>query len=75
MKTQLSCFGEAVLWRAKRHVGALNKCDSEWADGVFLGVSGMGVGVPIGTKDGMKLPDVYEELKVSLVLRSVCVFK
>ena len=28
-----------------------------------------------GTKDGMTLPDVYEELKVSLVLRSVCVFK
>ena len=25
MKTQLACFGKAVLWRAKRHAGALNK--------------------------------------------------
>ena len=24
-KAQLSCFGEAMLWRAKRHVGALDK--------------------------------------------------
>ena len=45
MKTQLSCFGEAVLWRAKRHVGALNTYDSEWSDGVSLGVAGMGIGV------------------------------
>ena len=52
MDTQLSCFSEAVLWRSKRHVGALNKYDSEWADGVFLGVSGVGIGVLIGTKNG-----------------------
>ena len=28
MKTQLSCFGEAVFWSAKRHAGALNKYDT-----------------------------------------------
>ena len=37
MKTQLAGFGQAVFWRAKRHVGVLNKYDSEWSDGVFLG--------------------------------------
>ena len=53
MKTQLVRFGQAVLWRAKRHAGALNKYDSEWSNGVFLGVSGMGIGVLIGTKLGI----------------------
>ena len=53
MKTHLSWFGEAVLWRAKRHVGALNKYDSELADGGFLGVTGMGIGMLIETKDGI----------------------
>ena len=47
MKTELSCFGEAVLWRPSRHVGTLNKYDSKWSDGVFLGVSGMGVDVSL----------------------------
>ena len=49
MKTPVSCFGEAVLWTAS----ALDKYDIEWADGVFLGVSGMGIGVLIGTKNGI----------------------
>ena len=53
MKTPLAMFGEAILWRAKRHVGALNKYDSEWADGVFLGVSGMGTSILVGTKNGI----------------------
>ena len=33
-------------------MGALNKYDSDWSDGVFLGVSGLGIGVLIGTKFG-----------------------
>ena len=53
MKTELSCFVEAVLWMANMHVGALNKYDSEWSDGAFLGASGIGIGVLIGTKDGI----------------------
>ena len=53
MKTQLACFWQAVLSRAKRHAGALNKYDSEWSDGVFLGVSGMGICVLVGTKLGI----------------------
>ena len=48
MKTPLCSFGEAVLWRRKRHSGDLNRWDSEWADGVFLGVSGMGNSVLLG---------------------------
>ena len=31
----------------------MNKYDSGWSDGVFLGVAGMGIGVLIGTKDGI----------------------
>ena len=53
MKTQLACFGQAILWRAKRHACAFNKYDIEWFDEVFLGVSGMGIGVQIGTKVGI----------------------
>ena len=53
MKTQLAFFGQAVLWRAKRHVGALNKYDSAWSDGVSLGVSGLGIGVLIGVALGI----------------------
>ena len=54
MKTPLSCFGEAILWRAKRHAGALNKYDSEWSDGIFLGIEGMGVSVLVGTPNGIR---------------------
>ena len=59
MKSQLSCFGEAILWRSKRRVGALNKYDSEWADGVFLGIAGMGTSVLVGTKDGIVLTNDF----------------
>ena len=59
MKTQLSCFCEAVFWRAKGHVGALNKYDSEWADRVYLGVSSMDIGALIGTKNGIVKADDY----------------
>ena len=45
MKTPLCAFGESFLYRTKRHIGALNKYDSEWTDGIFLGVSGLGVSV------------------------------
>ena len=53
MKTPLCAFGEAILWRRKRHVGSLNKWDSEWVDSVFLGVSGMSNSVIVGTQDGI----------------------
>ena len=53
MKTPISCFGEAVLWRRRRSAGNLNKHDSEWADGVYLGVSGLSTGALIGTANGV----------------------
>ena len=48
-----SVFGEAVMWRRKRHPGALNKYDSEWSNGVDLGVAGLSVEALIGTCNGV----------------------
>ena len=53
MKVPLGVFGEAVMWRQKRHPGALNKCDSEWSNGVYLGVAGLSVEALIGTCNGV----------------------
>ena len=36
-----------------RHIGALNKYDSEWTDGIVSGVSGLGVSVLVGTLGGI----------------------
>ena len=41
------------MHRTKRHIGALNKYDSEWTDGIFLVVSGLGVSVLVGTSGGI----------------------
>ena len=41
------------MWRRKRHPGELNKLDSEWSDGVFLGITGMSTHALIGTPDGI----------------------
>ena len=53
MKSPLCSFGEAILWRTKRHAGNLNQWDREWSDGIFLGISGMGNSVLVGTSDGI----------------------
>ena len=53
MKVPLAIFGESVMWRRKRHPGALNKFDSEWADGIYLGVAGLSTEAVIGTKSGI----------------------
>ena len=53
MKSPLAIFGEAVMWRRKRHGGALNKYDSEWADGIDLGVAGLSTESIVGTKSGI----------------------
>ena len=47
-----------MLARSKRY-------DSEWADGVFLGVSGMGIGVLIGTKGGIVQTTDYRTAPVA----------
>ena len=53
MKVPLGVFGEAVMWRQKRHPGALNKYDSEWSNGIYLGVAGLSVEALIGTCNGV----------------------
>ena len=53
MKTTLTSFGEAVLWRRKRSLGDLNKHDSEWAEGIFLGVASDSIQAIIGTPAGV----------------------
>ena len=64
MKTPLCASGEAVVWRRKRHSGSLSKWNRELADGVLLGVSGMGSmvlveidGGIVKTQDYRRSPD------------------
>ena len=53
MKSPMAIFGECVVWRKKRHGGALNKYDSEWSDGVYLGIAGLSTQALIGTSSGV----------------------
>ena len=48
-----ACFGETVLWRKKRTTADLNKHDSEYSEGIFLGMSGMGSELLLGTPHGV----------------------
>ena len=52
-KLPVACFGETVLWRKKRTTAELNKHDVEYSEGVFLGMSGMGSELVIGTPGGV----------------------
>ena len=52
-KTPVTCFGEKLLWRRRRSPAALNKHDSEWTEGVFVGVSGSSNEVLVSTPDGI----------------------
>ena len=63
-KTAVSCFGEQLLWRKRRTSGARNKLDSEWSEGIFLGMTGQTSEIIIGTENGIcttsdvrRLPD------------------
>ena len=50
-RTPVAAFGERILWRQPRARSGAGKFDSEWDDGVFLGISG--VEVLIGTSSGV----------------------
>ena len=52
-KLPVACFGETVLWRKKRTMAELNKYDVEYREGIFLGMSGMGSELIIGTPEGV----------------------
>ena len=52
-KLPVACFGEIVLWRKKRTTAELNKHDVEYCEGVFLGMSGIGSVLVIGTPGGV----------------------
>ena len=52
-KLPVACFGETVLWRKKRTIAELNKHDVEYSEGVFLGMSGMGSELVVGTPEGV----------------------
>ena len=52
-KLPVACFGETVLWRQKRTKADLNKHDVEYSEGLFLGMSGMGSELIIGTPQGV----------------------
>ena len=51
-KSPVACFGEQLLWR-KRKGGSLNKLDSEWAEGIFLGMTGQTPEILVGTENGI----------------------
>ena len=50
-RVPVAAFGERILWRVPRARSGAGKYDSEWDDGIFLGVSG--VEAIIGTADGV----------------------
>ena len=52
-KVPVACFGETVLWRKKRTLAELNKHDSEYSEGIFLGLSGTSTELVIGTSEGI----------------------
>ena len=39
-KTPIACFGGHILYHKKRSIANLGKAESEWYDGVYLGMSG-----------------------------------
>ena len=63
-KAPITTFGEKILWRKRRHSAELNKHDSEWSEGIFIGLSCASVLVscppPIGIvscRDIRRLPE------------------
>ena len=52
-KVTMAAYGEKVLWRLPRAVSGAGKYDSEWQEGVFVGISGPQV--IISTPQGIKL--------------------
>ena len=52
-KSPVTCFGEKILWRRKRSAEALNKHDSEWTEGIFIGLTGSSNEVLVSTPGGV----------------------
>ena len=50
-KVPMAAFAENILWRTARAVSGAGKYDSEWAEGIFVGISGSQV--VISTPDGI----------------------
>ena len=47
-------FGQHVLWRLPRKRSGAVKLDSEWLDGIFLGLAGTSSEAYIGTSTGVE---------------------
>ena len=54
MKIPLVSFGQHVLWRLPRKKSGAGKLDSEWLDGIFLGLAGTSSEAYIGTASGVE---------------------
>ena len=54
MKIPLVSFGQHVLWRLPRKKSGAGKLDSEWLDGIFLGLAGTSSEAYIGTATGVE---------------------
>ena len=48
-KTPIVCFGEHILNHKKRNIAGLGKAESEWHDGMYLGMSGLSSYIVVGT--------------------------
>ena len=53
-KTPIACFGEHILYHKKRNIAGLNKAESEWYDGIYLGMSGSSSYILVGTPQGIE---------------------
>ena len=53
-KMMVVSFGQHVLWRLPRKKSGAGKLDSEWLDGIFLGMAGTSNEAYIGTPTGVE---------------------
>ena len=53
-KVPIACFGEHILWQSKRVLGDIGKAESEWYDGIYLGMSGSSSYTLVGTSNGIE---------------------
>ena len=52
-KSLVVSVGQHVLWRLPRKKSGAGKLDSEWNDGIFLGLAGTSSEAYIGTPEGV----------------------
>ena len=65
-KMLVASFGQHVLWRLPRKRSGTGKLDSEWMDGIFLGLAGTSSEAYIGTASGVEKAHDFRSLQTRL---------